>query len=249
MEFNPDGSLIWADAYRGLMKYDPGNSGDPRPLTEKAGRREYVFTNDVAVAPDGSIYFTDSSSRYTVDSFDKIMLSHTGTGRLLRYDPETQETRVLKENLHFPNGLTFTKEHRALLMVETSEYRVRKYPIEEDGTTGDPVTVIDNLPGIPDNINRGENSFWLAMPSPRNAMLDGLGPYPWIRTIVARLPSFLHPAPQRHPIILKITEEGEILRSLQDETGDVALVSSAYPHEDHLYLGSYQEPLLRRHGR
>ncbi len=247
MDVSPDGSVIWADAYKGLMKYDLETSDPPQLLSGVAGDQEYGFTNDVAVARDGTIYFTDSSSRFSVDAFEKIMLSHSGRGRLLRYDPETRKTRVLEQNLNFPNGLTLTEDHQALLMVETSEYRLRKYPIKKDGSTGEPVTVLEALPGIPDNINRGEDTFWLALPSPRNMILDRLGPYPWLRKIVTRLPASLHPAPQRHPIVLEITEEGQVLRNLQDETGDVALVSSAYPFRNQLYLGSYQEPTLRRH--
>lgn len=247
MDFGPDGTLYFVDAYRGLMAYDPGTSGEPRLLSEEAAGQPYGFTNDLAVAPDGAIYFTDSSSQYSVDSFEKIMLAHEGTGRLLRYDPKTEQTVVLEAGLQFPNGLTFTANHEALLMVETAEYRVRKFPVQDDGTTGEPEVVLDALPGIPDNINRVEDTYWLAMPTPRNSMLDTLAPYPWVRKMVARLPKAFHPAPQRHPIVLEITEDGEVLRNLQDRTGDAALISSAYPHRGNLYLGSYQEPVLRRH--
>lgn len=247
LAFGPEGVLYFVDAYQGLMKYDPETSTGAKLLSEEAAELPYGFTNDLAVDTDGTVYFTDSSSRYSVESFEKIMLSHSGTGRLLRYDPESGETIVLEDGLNFPNGLTLTADRDALLMVETSEYRVRRYPLEPDGRTGSPETVIGGLPGIPDNINRADGSYWLALPTPRNSMLDSLGPYPWVRKIIARLPKFFHPAPQRHPIVIEIREDGRVLRNLQDRTGDVALVSSAYEQEGRLYLGSYQEPVLRRY--
>lgn len=247
MELDGEGNLVFADAYRGLMRLDLTATSEPELLAGEAGGKDFAFANDVAVTNDGTVYFTDSSYRYGVDEFKKIMLSHAGTGRLLRYDPARSSTSVVREDLQFPNGLTLSNDGEALLMVETGRYRVLRFPLGKDGTVGDPEVFVDALPGVPDNINSGgEDGYWLAMPSPRNRMLDAMAPYPFLRSVVARLPSFLHPAAERHPIVVKLTEEGSVARNLQDATGDVALVSSAYPHNGDLYLGSYAEPVLRR---
>jgi sugar lactone lactonase YvrE len=247
LDVDSQGRLVFADAYQGLMRLDGQRSADPETLTSRAGDHPFSFTNDLAVADDGIIYFTDSSYRYGVDQFEKILMSHAGTGRLLRYNPQTDRTRVLDRNLQFPNGVSISPNGQSLLLVETGRYRVLKYPLNDDGTLGEPDIFIENLPGIPDNINTTDNGYWLAMPTPRNALLDFMGPYPFLRKIVARLPSFVHPSAVRHPIVLKLNKAGGVVRNLQDVSGTVAKISSAYPYEGHLYLGSYAEPLLRRY--
>ena len=51
---------------------------------------------------------------------------------------------------------------------------------------------MENLPGVPDGISyNGDGIFWVAFPSRRADILDNLGPKPFLRKVVMRLPQFL----------------------------------------------------------
>ena len=57
------GDLYIADAYLGLMRVGP-EGGQATMLVNEVDGVPLRFTNDLDVASDGSVYFTDSSSKY-----------------------------------------------------------------------------------------------------------------------------------------------------------------------------------------
>lgn len=57
------GDLYIADAYFGLLSVGP-EGGLAKPVTNEVDGVPFVFTNDVDVAEDGVIYFTDTSTKY-----------------------------------------------------------------------------------------------------------------------------------------------------------------------------------------
>ena len=63
---------------------------------------EGEFTEGVAVAPDGMIYFSD------------IAFAEDGVGRILKFDPTTEETSVFCKDSGKSNGLMFDKSGRLL---------------------------------------------------------------------------------------------------------------------------------------
>ncbi len=47
--------------------------------------------------------------------------------------------------------------------------------------------MIDNLPGLPDNLRfNGQDRFWVALYSPRNPLLDSFAGYPLLRKVMVR---------------------------------------------------------------
>ena len=52
-----------------------------------------------------------------------ILLEGEGTGRLLRYDPSTQNTAVVLNGLAFPNGVQISEDQTFLLFTETTNCR------------------------------------------------------------------------------------------------------------------------------
>ena len=60
--FDPVGNLIVADAYKGLLSIAP--NGTVSVLTTAADGVPLVCTNDLDVAADGTIYFTDASRSF-----------------------------------------------------------------------------------------------------------------------------------------------------------------------------------------
>src|SRR3954471_1891291 len=68
IEFDPrDGTLIVCDAYRGLLRVD-GDGAITELATHAAGVKIGVC-NNAGVARDGTVYFSDSSTRYPLSGW------------------------------------------------------------------------------------------------------------------------------------------------------------------------------------
>jgi sugar lactone lactonase YvrE len=245
LDFDRAGNLIVADASRGLLSI--GRDGATTVLTREAEGRRIGCPNDLDIASDGTIYFTDASDKFPLSVYKYDILEHRPNGRFLVYDPATKQTRVLLDGLHFANGVALGPEEAFVLVVETGEYRVWRVWLKGP-RAGAKEIFIDNLPGFPDNVTfNGSDTFWLALVTPRNALLDKLLPRPFLRKIVPRLPSFLQPAPERYGFVLGLDAEGRVARNLQDPSGEhYEEVSSALEHEGVLYLGSLGEDAVGR---
>lgn len=249
IEFDQDGSLLVADAYRGLLRVSP--QGVVEILTTQAGGVPIRYADDVDVAADGRIYFSDASTKFGAEQYGGTLeaslldiMEHGGHGRLLRFDPRTRQTEVLLNGLQFANGVVVSENSDYLLIVETGEYRVLKYWLE--GPRKDFVEVIiDNLPGFPDNLNRNpQGSYWLGLVSPRNAILDQLSAYPRVRKMVQRLPAVLRPKAENYAHIIKLTGTGQVLESLQDPNSPYSQTTGAIEHQGELYISSLTAPAI-----
>ena len=242
MVFDAAGNLIVADASRGLVTVS--SDGKVMTLADGAGGVPFAFADDLDIAPDGIVYFSDASDTfgYGQDALD--IIEHRGRGRLLAYDPATGETRVVLDGLQFANGVAVSKDGSSVLVAETGSYRVvRVWLSGPDAGRKD--FLIENLPGFPDNINFTERgTIWIALPSPRIASVDRMAPNPFLRKLVMRLPQSMRPAPIRYGLVLEISAGGTPIRSLHDPTGEVAFVASVMERDGSLFLGSYEEPSL-----
>jgi sugar lactone lactonase YvrE len=237
MCFAPDGNLIVADAVKGLLSIDP--AGEITVLATDAGNERLGFADDVDVARDGTIYFSDASTKFGANEFLYDMLEARPHGRLVRYDPATKETTILLPDLCFANGVALSENEDFVLVNETYRFRIMRYWLKGE-RAGQSEVFIDNLPGYPDNITSNRHgTFWLALFTIRNDEADWLSPRPFVKGVLAKLPGFMWPKPQPYAFVVKIDEEGHILDSFQDPTGkQLHAITSAFEHDGHLYLGS-----------
>jgi sugar lactone lactonase YvrE len=106
------------------------------------------LSNDLDVAADGTIYFTDASSKFSLTELRADLLEHQPNGRLLSYDPTTKQTRVLLRNLYFANGVAVSPDQSFVLINDTGTYSVRRYWLKGE-KAGQSDVFIDNLPGFP----------------------------------------------------------------------------------------------------
>lgn len=244
MHFDIDGNLIVCDSYKGLLRI--GTHGAVQILATEHDGTPFGFTNDVDVAADGTIYFSDASSKFGQTQFMEDLIEHGGHGRLLAYHPNTKETELLLDKLQFANGVAVDPAQQFVLVNETGSYLVRKYWIAGE-KKGQSEVLIDNLPGFPDGISTGSNGrFWIALASPRNPLMDKLGPKPFLRKVVMRLPAFLRPKPLRHAFVLGVDADGKVVHNLQDPDGAYAPVTSAEEYNGKLYFGSIIESAFAR---
>jgi sugar lactone lactonase YvrE len=243
--FGPNGGLIIADAKKGLLHLD----GAMTPLVTEADGLPFRFVDDADnTRLDKNIYFTDASHKYGYGRHMIDILEHGANGRLLEYNVNSKQTRVLLKGLHFANGVAVGPDDAYVLVNETGEYRVLRYWLKgEKAGTHD--VFIDNLPGFPDNITFNDrDTFWLALFAPRDKMLDDLLPGNlFLRKIVARLPAFLQPRAKMHSFVLGLNLDGKVVHNLQYAGDDAyAPITSVREFGPWLYFGSLTYPAIGR---
>lgn len=246
LAFDGAGNLIVADAQRGLLSIDP--DGTITVLATSADGVPFGFCDDIAVAPDGKIYFSDASSKFGEHDYLLDMLEGRPHGRLLVYDPATSETRTLLDGLYFANGVAVSPQNDFVLVNETYRYRVTRYWL--DGSkAGTAEIFIDNLPGFPDGISTGtQGRFWLALFTVRNPRADWLAPRPWGKGLLAKLPRALWPKPEPYGLVVALDRDGNVIESLHDPSGArYSPITSVEEHDGYLYLGSLTADRIGRY--
>ena len=243
LHFNAGGDLIVADAFKGLLRIAP--QGKLEVLSTEAGGVPFLFTDDLDIAADGTIYFSDASYKYDQHHYKLDAIEHQPNGRLLAYYPETRQTEILLDKLHFANGVAVSPDQQFVLVNETWEYRVTRYWIAGE-RKGQSEVFLENLPGFPDGIScNGVDTFWVALASPRNPLLDNLSGKPFLRKVISRLPEFMQPKAIPFAFVLGADVNGRITHNLQEPSGKpFHMITSVQQHGDTLWLGSLEEPAL-----
>lgn len=231
------GTLIAADAYRGLLQIT--EQGKVSVLVNQVAGEPLGLVDDVDVASDGSIYFSDASLSQPLSSYRLDIMEAKGSGRLLHYDPRTQNTQVLMQGLKFANGVALSQAEDFVLVVETGAYQVWRYWLRGP-QQGQAELWVSGLPGFPDGISGNrQGEFWLTIFAQRSALLDPIHPYPWLKNLVAKLPAALRPGPPHYGLLAQLDESGQVLASYHDPEGKFLYnITSAQQWGDRVYLGS-----------
>ena len=245
IQVQSDGALLIADARKGLLRMS--EDGQIDVLATRAEGTPLNFVDDLAVDSRGRILFSDASWKFGYGEHLIDTLEHGARGRLLMYDPAIGDAVTLAAELNFANGVALGPEEQYVLVNETTAYRIARYWLQGD-KAGTRETFADNLPGFPDNITfNGRDRFWVALFGPRDGLLDWLLPRPFWRTVVARVPSFLQPAPRKYAFILGLDLEGRVVEQYQYAgEGAFAPVTSVREHDGMLYLGSLSQTAIGR---
>ncbi|MCC5815131.1 MAG: SMP-30/gluconolactonase/LRE family protein [Leptospira sp.] len=237
IQFDASGNLIVCDAYFGLLAVSKDK--EISVLTTGSDGLEFRFTDDLDIAQDGKIYFSDASYKYKQPEYLYDLLESKPHGRLLVYDPKAKTTKTLLKDLYFANGVALSKNEDFVLVNETYRYRITKYWLKGKNA-GKKEIFLGNLPGFPDNITRSKSGdFYLALFTVRNERMDNMHPSPFRKKMVSLLPKMFWPKPQPYGFVLKISDQGEILESYQDPTGmHLKEITHAQEQDGFLYLGS-----------
>lgn len=237
LHFNGQGELIIADANKGLLKLLSDNTIEV--LADSYQGNKLIFTDDLDIAQDGSIYFSDASTLFDVREFTRDALSGRDTGRLFKYDPTTQQLTLLLDNLAFANGVAVAADDSFVLVNESWKYQVtRLWLTGEKAGTSD--IFIDRIPGTPDGISRGtDGTFWLAIHGPRSGLLSLIAEYPFLKNQAAKVPMSLTPHPDKYGFVVQLSPQGEIIKSLQDPAAvSIWGITSVQATEDGILLGT-----------
>jgi sugar lactone lactonase YvrE len=248
MQFDAAGNLILTDSWRGLLSIGPDR--EVTVLATSADGTALGFPDDLTIASDGTVWFTDGSTRFADGESHYDALEGTATGRLLSYDPKTGSIRTRIDGLRFANGIALGPAEEYILVNESLGYRTLRHWLKGP-RTGQTEVFLDNYPGFPDNIRfNGSDTFWVAFFSHRIAALDWIQPHPLLKKVLSRFgPLFPHTdaAWFASPgLVMGIDLEGHVVHSLQDEDRRFLATTTALEHDGYLYLGSVVMPAIGR---
>ena len=133
MAFDRDGRLNICVAGMGL--YQVELNGAVRRLTAETNRSLFSvvddsnmkLADDLDIAPDGSIYFSEATTRFEMHDWYADALESRGNGRIIRYDPATGQTRTVLPDLVFPNGICMAHDGQSFLFAESWACRISRY--------------------------------------------------------------------------------------------------------------------------
>lgn len=245
IEVDDDGSLIVCDADRGLLRVHP-EDGSIEVLVETVDGSALRLANNAAICADGSVLFTQSSTRFVLADFKGDLLEHSCTGRLLRWHPDGR-VEILLGGLAFANGVALSGDESSVLIAETGAYRIRRLWLTGPAA-GQCEVLVSNLPGFPDNLSTGaDGRTWVALASRRNRLLDLLLPLPgFLRLLVWALPERLQPAASRIALVAAVDDTGEVVTCLHGDGTAFHYVTGMREHNGYLYLGSLADSAVAR---
>lgn len=258
LEWLPDGRLLVCDAERGLLAVTT-DDGEVQELVTQVDGQRLRFTNNAAVADDGTIWFSDSSRHWGVHEWKSDLIAHTRSGRLLRRDPSGAVETVL-DGLAFANGVALAADGSAVYVAETALRRVRRVPLADgralpgqqvgaegkDAHLGDGDVLVGGLPGYPDNISRGSDGLvWVTIASPPDPVLGLLQrSHPLARGAALRLPEALKPSPRRTARVMAYDDAGTLVHDLEADAGEWHMATGVREHDGRVWLGSLVEPAV-----
>lgn len=256
-DFDVNDALIITDPlygeHGGLLRvtnYGSKNKPTIEILTNSVDGTPIRYADAVVVAKSGKIYFTDATQQVNIRENGGPMkaatidvIGNTNSGRILEYDPITKKTRVLVHSISFANGIALSEDEQFLIVNELGKYRVWKIAIHAHDVKAEPngqltQIIIDNLPGLPDNITRGkEGRLWVGLVSPRNSLLDIVSDKPWMRAIMMRIMMvFPQGSDSNYAHVIAIDENGHILDDLQSDAGIYPKITGVTETQDRLYF-------------
>ena len=246
LSFDQEGGLVVCIAGMGLYRVDKDRT--VRKLSAETNRSPFSIiddsrmrlTDDLDIGPDGKVYFSEATIRYGFEEWVVDALEGRGNGRIIRYDPATKTTRTILRNLLFANGICVAHDNKSLLFAETWGCRVSRYWLE-GAKAGTVERVISDLPGYPDNINRGSGgTYWAALAGTRTPSYDLAMTMPAFRRRMARRVAgdeWLFPN-VNVGCVVHFDADGKVLETLWDAGGDShPAITSMREHCGYLYLG------------
>jgi sugar lactone lactonase YvrE len=243
LELLPDGRLLVADARQGLLAMETGTGAVERLVDTVNGRR-MVFCNNAAVASNGDIWFSDSSTLYGIDRWKDDFVQDTRTGRLFcRRADGTVEKHL--DGLAFANGVALAADESYVAVAETGARTVVRLWLTGE-RAGQREYLRQDLPGYPDNIARGSDGLiWVTIASPLDPVVDALRHAPMaLRKVVTRIPEALQPKPKRTVRAMAFDDAGETVHDVSGEASGYHMVTGVREHDGRLWLGSLHEPAV-----
>jgi sugar lactone lactonase YvrE len=112
-----------------------------------------VFLNDIAAAPDGSLYITDTAIRFGAQGAE-----HVGTDQIFRIAPDRKVSVALKsDSLGRPNGITWDAANQRFVVVSFGGSSLLAWKPGETATTS-----LGTGPGQFDGVEIAHGAIWVS---------------------------------------------------------------------------------------
>jgi sugar lactone lactonase YvrE len=244
LEATKDGRLLICDSPKGLLELNL-KTGALATLVTHDQAEPLIFCSNVVAAPDGDLFFTVSSMRYSFRDWRKDFAENLPTGRVYRRAANGALTKVM-DGLRFANGLVRARDGKSLVVAETAGRRLLRVSLAGDrmGTS----EVIAELPGFPDNLAADDDGLvWVAFASEANPALEVIHKLPLIlRRAVARLPESVQPKPSRVAWVAAYDKNGACLHDFKWTDGGFAMVTGVCRVGRQMWCAGLQERALMR---
>jgi sugar lactone lactonase YvrE len=247
IEFAPDGRLLVCDTTRGLLWVDPG-TGHVDVITGDVAGLAMKFCNNGAIASDGTLWWSDSSTRFGIEEWKHDFVLNTRTGRLLRRTPDGVVSTVL-DGLAFANGVALSAAEDFVCVAETAARTVVRHWISGPDK-GRRDFLCSDLPGYPDNIARGTDGLiWISIASPTDPVVERLQRGPTVlRRLATALPDRLQPKPKETVRAVAYDERGTLVHDIDirpaEHGASYHMVTGVREHDGRLWMGSLHEPAI-----
>jgi sugar lactone lactonase YvrE len=243
IELLPDNRLLIADAHHGLLAMEIG-TGAIETLVDAVEGRPLVFCNNAAVATNGDVWFSDSSTKFGIEKWKNDFVQNTRTGRLfcLRGNGIV-ETHL--DGLAFANGVALAADESYVAVAETAARTVVRLWLTGD-KAGERDLLCSDLPGYPDNIARGSDGLiWVSIASPLDPFVERLqrAPLP-LRKLVTAIPEAVQPKPKKTVRAMAFDDSGAVVHDVVGEVDGFHMVTGVREHDGKLWLGSLHEPAV-----
>ena len=142
LKIHADGRILVTDYRRGLLELEPG-TGRMTPLLETVRSEGFKGLNDLFIAANGDIFFTDQGQTGL----------HDPTGRLYRLEPSGRLTCLI-DTVPSPNGLVVAPDMSFVLLAVTRANQIWRVPLQADGgvTKASVFSHLHGGPGGPDGL-------------------------------------------------------------------------------------------------
>jgi len=123
LKIHPDGRILIADYVNGLLELEP-QSGRVKTLLGSRNGESFKGINDLNIASNGDIYFTDQGQTGL----------HDPSGRVYRLNVDGRLDCLLDNGIS-PNGLTLDRSETVLYVAMTRDNAVWRMPLTSQGGT------------------------------------------------------------------------------------------------------------------
>ncbi|KAG8099384.1 hypothetical protein GUJ93_ZPchr0013g36960 [Zizania palustris] len=201
------------------------------------------FADAAIEASDGTVYFSDATTRFTFANWYLDFLESRFSGRLLKYDPRTGKASVVLGGLGFANGVALPADESFVVVCESMRFRCLKVWLKGE-KAGQAEIFVDNLPGCPDNIRLGSDGyFWIALLQLRSSpWVELINRWTLTKKVVASFPALLEwsKATLKGAMVAQVSQDdGQIMRVLDDSQGKVVrFITSVTEFNGDLFFGS-----------
>jgi gluconolactonase len=163
MTYDADGRLLVCEhVTSSLVRMDPdGTDSNRETLASHYDGKELNSPNDVIVADDESIYFSDPwYGRMPVFGIERER--DLGFQGVYRIGPDGGEPQLLIDDFEQPNGLCFSPDESLLYINDTPRAHIRVFDRQSDGTIANGRMFFENIgsgvieEGIPDGMKCDE---------------------------------------------------------------------------------------------